>query len=70
MRLHPTSDGLQPILATASNLETKKNRYIQVCYMVFFGVNVNMASLETVTPVVAQRQLLKESVWDSIAGHV
>lgn len=38
--------------------------------MVFFGVNVNMASLETVTPVVAQRQLLKESVWDSIAGHV
>lgn len=30
-------------------------RGLLVCYMVFFGVNVNMASLETVTPVVAQR---------------
>ena len=30
-------------------------RPIQVCYMVFFGVNLNMASLETITPVVAQR---------------
>ena len=27
----------------------------QVCYLVFFGVNLNMASLETITPVVAQR---------------
>lgn len=30
-------------------------RGLIVCYMVFFGVNLNMASLETITPVVAQR---------------
>mmetsp|Transcript_22098 Transcript_22098/g.31107 ORF Transcript_22098/g.31107 Transcript_22098/m.31107 type:complete len:518 (+) Transcript_22098:61-1614(+) len=30
-------------------------RGLLVCYMVFFGVNLNMASLETITPVLAQR---------------
>ncbi|CAE7785082.1 Mfsd8 [Symbiodinium pilosum] len=30
-------------------------RGLLVCYMIFFGVNLNMASLETVTPILAQR---------------
>lgn len=38
-----------------TDLEKPNMKGLIVCYMVFFGVNLNMASLETITPVVAQR---------------
>lgn len=38
-----------------TDFEKPNMKGLIVCYMVFFGVNLNMASLETITPVVAQR---------------
>jgi len=39
----------------AAKAQPPNLRGLVVCYMIFFGVNLNMASLETITPVLAQR---------------
>ncbi|CAE7262965.1 mfsd8 [Symbiodinium necroappetens] len=49
----------QPRLEASESQDRRRRppnkRGLLVCYMVFFGVNLNMASLETITPVLAQR---------------
>ncbi|CAE7452198.1 mfsd8 [Symbiodinium natans] len=50
----------QPTLQASESQRRKlgqppNKRGLLVCYMIFFGANLNMASLETITPVLAQR---------------